>query len=151
MKFKRIKGRQRKERRKGAGLRSTGRSGVHQTLRCTVCQTLCSRVFLATSAIIHRTVRVRRWTVWCTSRATATCHVNQEPTIIWRTRPSGAPHRTTWCPQKRKPTNQVILCRVLCVYYSLSGVHRTVRCLHGQKARIAYQMELQRLLAALGL
>jgi hypothetical protein len=30
-------------------------------------------------------------------------------------------------------------------------VHRTVRCAHGQKATIAYQMELQRLLAALGL
>jgi hypothetical protein len=30
-------------------------------------------------------------------------------------------------------------------------VHRTVRCASGQKARIAYQMEFQRLLAALGL
>jgi hypothetical protein len=30
-------------------------------------------------------------------------------------------------------------------------VHRTVRCANGQKARISYQMEFQRLLAALGL
>jgi hypothetical protein len=30
-------------------------------------------------------------------------------------------------------------------------VHRTVRCAHGQKARIAYQKEFQRLLATLGL
>jgi hypothetical protein len=30
-------------------------------------------------------------------------------------------------------------------------VHRTVWCAHGQKTTIAYQMELQRLLAALGL
>jgi hypothetical protein len=30
-------------------------------------------------------------------------------------------------------------------------VHRIVQCAHGQKATIAYQMELQRLLAALGL
>jgi hypothetical protein len=32
-----------------------------------------------------------------------------------------------------------------------SAGHRTVRCTHGQKATIAYQMELQRLLVALGL
>jgi hypothetical protein len=30
-------------------------------------------------------------------------------------------------------------------------VHRTVRCANRQKAIIAYQMEIQRLLAALGL
>jgi hypothetical protein len=30
-------------------------------------------------------------------------------------------------------------------------VHQTVRCAHGQKAIIAYQMELKRLLAVLGL
>jgi hypothetical protein len=122
----------------------TGQSGGHRTVRCAVCQTLCSRVFLAMSAIIHWTVRARRWTIRCTSRAMAICHVDQEPTVIWRTRPSGAPH-------KRKPTNQAILCRVLCSYCLLSGVHRIVRCAHEKKARIAYQMELQRLLAALGL
>jgi hypothetical protein len=35
-----------------------------------------SRVFQPTSAIIHQTVRVRRWTVRCTSRATASGHVS---------------------------------------------------------------------------
>jgi hypothetical protein len=64
---------------------------VHRTVWCMVRPTLCSRVFLATSAIIHRTVcarcrtvrarrqmvRARRRTVRCTSRATATCHVDQ--------------------------------------------------------------------------
>jgi hypothetical protein len=30
-------------------------------------------------------------------------------------------------------------------------VHQTIRCANGQKARIASQMEIQRLLAALGL
>jgi hypothetical protein len=122
----------------------TGQSSVHRTIRCTVHQTLCSRVFLATSARIHRTVCARCQTVRCTSRATATYHSDQEPTVIWRTRPFGA-------PQKRKPTNQVILCCVLCSYCSLSGVHQIVRCAHEQKARITYQMELQRLLATLGL
>jgi hypothetical protein len=33
----------------------------------------------------------------------------------------------------------------------VSGVHRTVRCARRQKARIAFQMCSQRLLAALGL
>jgi hypothetical protein len=36
-------------------------------------------------------------------------------------------------------------------YCSCSVVHRTVRCATRQKARIAFQLELQRLLAALGL
>jgi hypothetical protein len=36
-------------------------------------------------------------------------------------------------------------------HYSCSVVHRTVRCAHGQKSTIAYQMELKRLLAALRL
>jgi hypothetical protein len=35
--------------------------------------------------------------------------------------------------------------------YSCPVVHRTVRCATQQKARVAFQMELQRLLAALGL
>jgi hypothetical protein len=37
------------------------------------------------------------------------------------------------------------------VFVHCTVVHRTIRCTHGQKATIAYQMELQRLLAALGL
>jgi hypothetical protein len=121
----------------------TGQSGVHRTVRCTVSPTLCSRGFLATSTIIHRTVRTRRRTVRCNNRATTTCHVDQGPTVIWRTRPSDAPHRTVRCPTE-KETNQSgdSLSRPVLVLF-------TVRCAHGQKARIAYQMELQRLLTAL--
>jgi hypothetical protein len=37
------------------------------------------------------------------------------------------------------------------VHCSYPVVHQTVRCANGQKARIVYQMEIQRLLAALGL
>jgi hypothetical protein len=37
------------------------------------------------------------------------------------------------------------------VHGSCPVVHRTVRYANGQKARIAYQMEIQRLLAGLGL
>jgi hypothetical protein len=36
-------------------------------------------------------------------------------------------------------------------YYSCPVVHRTVRCTTRQKARFAFQVDLQRLLAALGL
>jgi hypothetical protein len=78
--------------------------------------------FLAMSTINHRTVRVRRRTVRCSSLATATYHVDK------RQRSYGAsdgpvPH-TRWSgvPQKRKTANQGILCRVLCSYCSLSGV-----------------------------
>jgi hypothetical protein len=114
----------------------TEQSGVHQTVRCTVHPTLCSWGLLAMSAIIHRTVHARRWTVRCTSCATATCHVDQGQRSygapdrpVPDTGPSGAPH-------KRKPTNQVILCHVLCSYYLLSGVHRTVRCAHGRRQEL---------------
>jgi hypothetical protein len=76
---------------------------------------------LATSAINHRTVRARRRTVRCSSRATATYHVDK------RQRSYGAPDGPVphigWsgAPQKRKLANQGILCRILCSYYSLSG------------------------------
>jgi hypothetical protein len=132
--------------KKRCWLRSTGRSGaVHRTVRCTVCKNSSLSGFsLATSAINHRTVRARHRTVRCSNRATATCHIDKSQ------RSYGAPDGPV-PPQKRKPANQGILYRDMGSYCSLSGVHRTVRCTYKQKARIAYQMELQRLLAALGL
>jgi hypothetical protein len=131
---------------------STRRSGVvHRTVWCAsdnpvhgLRNSSLSGFSLATLAINHRTVRVRHRTVQCFSHATATCHVDKNQ------RSYGAldgpvPHR------KRKSANQGILCRVLCAYCSLFGVYRIVRCTYEQKARIAYQMELQRLQTALGL
>jgi hypothetical protein len=56
-----------------------------------------------------------------------------EPKVQW----SGAPDKEG----DRAPDN----------YCSCPVVHRTVRCATRQKARIAFQLELQRLLAALGL
>jgi hypothetical protein len=76
---------------------------------------------MATSAINHRTVRARRRAVRCSSQAMATCHVDKHQ------RSNGAPDgpvpHTGWsgAPQKRKSANQGILCRVLCMYCSLSG------------------------------
>jgi hypothetical protein len=90
----------------------TGQSGVHRTVRCTVRPTLCSRVFLATSAIIHWKVCARRRTVWCTSRATTTCHVDQGQ------RSYGAPDR----PMPHRKENQPIR-----RFFAMSCA-RTVHC-----------------------
>jgi hypothetical protein len=57
------------------------------------------------------------------------------------------PHRTVWCAKETVAATvgfarkERRLCNVHCAV-----VHRTVRCTHGQKATIAYQMELQQLL-----
>jgi hypothetical protein len=153
VKSKRIKGRQRKERGKGAGLRSTGRSSAtHRTVRCTVRQTLCSQVFLATSAIFHWTVRARRRTVRCINRATATCHVDQEPMVIWCTGPSGAPYRTVRCPIE-KETNQSgdSLSRPALVLFTIWCAPDSLVRPRTEGKNCLYQMVLQQLLAALGL
>jgi hypothetical protein len=91
VKSKRSKRKQRKKQGKCAELRSTGQSGVHQTVRCTVQPNSLLSGFQPTSAKIHRTVRARRRTVRCTSRATATCHIGLGPTVMWCTGRSGAP------------------------------------------------------------
>jgi hypothetical protein len=126
VKSKRIKRRQRKKGRKGAALCSTGRSGAtHRTVRCKVCELVALGCSLATSTINHRTVRAWHRTVRCSSRATATCHIDK------RQRSYGAPDGPvlhtgrSGAPQKRKPANQWILCRSLCVYCSLSGAPAT--------------------------
>jgi hypothetical protein len=122
----------------------TGQSGVHRTVRCTVRATRRSRVF--SGYVGYKSPDSPREAP--DSLVLQPCNDylprRQEPTVIWRTGRSGA-------PQKRKPAIQGILCHVLCSYCSLSGVHRTVPCTYEQKARITYQMELQQLLAALGL
>jgi hypothetical protein len=74
----------------------------------------------------------------------ASGHVSTRPTVNRRI-------GIDQCPQKKKPANQGILYRAHRAYYSLSGVHRTVRCTCRQKATRAFQIELQRLLAALGI
>jgi hypothetical protein len=70
----------------------------------------------------------------------------------WPTPTVTRPHRTVWCAKgvmaamvgfARKGR------RSRTVHYPVG--HQTVRCAHGQKTTIAFQMELQRLLTALGL
>jgi hypothetical protein len=129
----------------------TGRSEAnHRTIRCKVCELIDLGFFLATSAKNHRTVRARRRTVRCSSRATAICHVDE------RQRSHGAPDGrcpTPDGPEPHRKGNQPI--GGFCVASYVRTVHfpvrhRTVRCTNEQKARIACQMKFQRLLTALG-
>ena len=66
-------------------------------------------------------------------------------TIRWHTRLSGVPH-SPWLVMVGFARNGR---KSLTIHFLV--VHRTVRCAHGQKATRALQMELKRLLAALGL
>jgi hypothetical protein len=85
----------------------TGQSGARSA------NSSLSSFSLATSAMNHRTVRARRRTVWCSSRAMAICHVDK------RQRSHGAPDGPvlhtgrSGAPQKMKTANQGILCHVL--------------------------------------
>jgi hypothetical protein len=115
----------------------------------------------ATSAKIHRTVRCapdcpvsQRSARPTVGRAIGARHV-AEPTV-------GRKHRTVRCapdmsgaPTVRRSdsdSNGRMRClRKQIGHRTVSGVHRTVRCARRQKARIAFQMCSQRLLAALGL
>jgi hypothetical protein len=113
-------------------------------------------------AIIHRTVR------WCTrlsSEPTVAC-ANGRPRNLRATRgllqqSAGAPDCpvcTGQCPvrQSTQRSNGRI-CQIWkeiahrTVYRTCPVAHRTVRCATRQKARIAFHVDLQQLLAALGL
>jgi hypothetical protein len=113
-------------------------------------------------------VAITHWTVrWCTglSGGAPDCPVSQlcqrptigrainarhvvAPTVGWA-------HRTIWCANlSRGPTAVVPHMernRAPDCYSGCPVVHRVVRCTTRQKARIAYQIDVQRLLAALGL
>jgi hypothetical protein len=70
----------------------------------------------------------------------------------WTSPTVSRPHRIVWCATglvaamlgftKQRRESHTVHCPV---------VHRTIRCSHGLKASRAFQMRLQRLLAALGL
>jgi hypothetical protein len=138
--------------KKRCWLRSTGRSStVHRRVRCApdspvhgLRNSSLSGFSQDMSAINHRTVCARRRTVLCSIRATTTCHVDK------RQRSYGAPDGPV--PHRKGNRPIKVFFTVSCARTVHCPVcHRTVRCTDEQKARIAYQMELQRLLAALGL
>jgi hypothetical protein len=105
------------------------------------------------TAKIHRTVR-----------CAPDCPVSQrsaEPTVgrgicarhvVWPT--VGRRHRTIRCapdcPVRQICNGRLRLLRKEIGHRIVSGVHRTVRCTQRQKARMAFQICSQRLLAALG-
>jgi hypothetical protein len=142
-------------------LRCTGLSGVHRTVSGaqagSAANSLHSGIGEGIVAKNHRTVR---WRTGLSGEPTTPA-----PTVVsaisWRrvARANGhqaAPDRPVctgqcpvcqgdlrlngWLHQKRKEIG----------HRSCPVVHRTVRCANRQKARIAYQMEIQRLLVALG-
>jgi hypothetical protein len=118
-----------------SGIVGDAAAKIHQTVRC-----------IGLSSV-HRTVRelaALAPTVGSAISAQSVGDTWPKPTIT-------RPHQTVWCAKgpwlqrsasSNKERDHALSCPV---------VHRTVRCDHRQKATIAYKMELQRLLAALGL
>jgi hypothetical protein len=136
-------------------LRCTGLSGVHRTVpgahTGSATNSLLSEIAEGAAAKIHRTIRcapdcpVSQQRPRQRSAARSTGDAWPEPTVT-------RPHRTILCALN------IIRCAKgtegSTVGFAREGkksgtVH--VRCANRQKARIAYQMEIQRLLAALGL
>ena len=143
----------------------------HRTVRCAPDSVRCARsarskpaalgFFSGDLAKIHRTVRcapdcpVSQQSAGPTvGRAICERHV-AEPTV-------GRGHRTVRCapdmsgaPTVRRSdsdSNGRMRClRKQIRHRTVSGVHRTVRCATRQKAKMAFQICSQRLLAALGL
>ena len=133
----------------------TGLSGVHRTVSGAPDQRGANQPLSgfspATSAKIHRTVRCapdcpvsQRSAGPTVGRAIGARHV-AEPTV-------GRGHRTVRCAKGSHICNgRLRHFRKEIGHRTVSGVHRTVRCARRQKARMAFQICSQRLLAALGL
>ena len=133
----------------------TGLSGVHRTVSGAPDQRGANQRLSgfspATSAKIHRTVRCapdcpvsQRSAGPTVGRAICAGHV-AEPTVE-------RGHRTVRCANDSQICNGRLCClRKEIGHRTVSGVHRTVRCARRQKARIAFWICSQRLLAALGL
>jgi hypothetical protein len=147
-----------------AGAAKTQLGLAHRTVRCARLdsgeQATLGKLWRRT-AIIHRTV----W--WCTG-------LSGEPTAAsgtvgaqytgdaWPAPTVGWGHPTVWCAQNSvRCANQPGAATVSCTKNRKKSrteheqccpvVHRTVRCATRQKARIAFLIGLQWLLAALGL
>jgi hypothetical protein len=135
--------------------RSTGLSGgAPDSVRCA--RLACAKwplsgIYRRRTAIIHRTVRCapdcpvsQRSAGPTVGRGIRARHV-AEPTV-------GRGHRTVRCANGSLAANgRLRRLRKEIGHRTVSGVHRTVRCTSRQKARSAFQICSQRLLAALGL
>jgi hypothetical protein len=105
--------------------------------------------------VVHRTVRWANGRLRQRSAAQSSRDTWTAPTVIWCTKLSGV-HRTVsgapispeeqWSDAPEKEGD-----RAPDSYSDCPVVHRTVRCTTRQKASLAFQVGLQRLLAALGI
>jgi hypothetical protein len=99
----------------------TGQSGVHRTVRYTVCELDALGFFPGyvgyNSPDSPRLVPDGPVLQPCNGYLPR----RRELTVTWRTGRSGAHTERSGAPQKRKSANQGILCRVLCAHCSLSG------------------------------
>jgi hypothetical protein len=139
-------------------LRCTGLSGVHRTQAGSAAKSLLSGIGEGAVAKNHRTAR------WCTGLAgepsapapTVGSAINGQH-VGRANGHQAAPDCsvcTRQCPVRqgdRRLNGRLRQKRKQIVHCSCPVVHRIVRCANRHKARIAYQMEIQRLLAALGL
>jgi hypothetical protein len=142
-------------------LRCTGLSGVHRTVSGaqagSVVNSLLSGIAEGTTAKIHRTFRCAPDCPVCTG-------LSGEPTMpvpmvgsaingrrVARANDHQAAPDYPVCQVDRGFNGRLRQRRKEIVHCSCPVVHHIVRCANRQKARIAYQMEIQRLLAALGI
>jgi hypothetical protein len=134
----------------------TGLSGVHRTVSGAPDHHRANQPLSgfspATSAKIHRTVRCAPdCPVSQRSAARSACDTWPSQRSEGSTGLSGV-HRTVRCARSATVGNgRLRLLRKEIGHRTVSGVHRTVRCTRRQKARMAFQICSQRLLAALGL
>lgn len=131
----------------------TGRCPVPRLTRR---QTCCSREFVEDAAAkIHRTVQCANDARLQRSAERSTGDTWPSQQSLGRTRLSGVRRTLSGAPRGPRAQRSVSLEKegdqAPDKYCSCLVVHRTVWCATRQKARIAFQFDLQRLLAALGL
>jgi hypothetical protein len=132
-------------------------SQTYTSLRC-----LVPRLARSTNSLFSRKVRgvmaIIHWTVWCAPDCPASRprprqrSVAQSASDAWPAPTVTRTHRTIRCTKgamaatvgcaRKGRRSHTVHCLV---------VHRTIQCAHGQKDNYCLQMELQRLLTALGL
>jgi hypothetical protein len=136
-------------------MRCTGLSGVHRTVFGAQIAPLenrpLSRKTQHVTAIIHWTVRCAPD---CPVSQSCPCQRSAAQLVgdAWTSPTVTRPHRTVRCATgavaatvsfaRKGRKSHIVPCPV---------GHRTIRCAHGQKETMAFQMELQWLLATLGL
>jgi hypothetical protein len=136
-------------------LRYTGLSGVHRIVSGAqagpAANSLLSGISEGIVAKNHRTVQ---WRTELSGEPTAPAPMVGSAISGRRVARANSHQDARDCLMRqgdRRPNGRLSQKRKEIGHCSCSVVHRIVRCPNRQKAKIAYQMEIQRLLAALGL